>query len=274
MTAVRDDLLPVTIPRPVPAEPAPVAEDTLQRLLERLAEMPAGHPARERLRERVITLGLPLAEYLARRYRNRGEQLDDLVQVATVGLIKAVDGYDPVRGAAFSSYAVPTIVGELKRHFRDKGWSVRVPRRLQELRIELTRAADQMTQELGRSPTVGELAGRLGATEEDVIAGLESAQAYATVSLYTPLTEDGSGTQLADVLGDLDPDLEGVEHREALKRLMAELPERERRILVMRFFGNMTQSRIAAETGMSQMHVSRLLSRTLRQLREGLMAED
>jgi RNA polymerase sigma-B factor len=229
-------------------------------------------PARAEARTELIKLCRPLAAYLARRYRNRGEPLDDLVQIATVGLIKAVDAYDPQRGVPFCNYAVPTIVGEVKRHFRDKGWALRVPRRLQELRLRISREAGQLTQRLGRSPTVADLAAHLGEREEDIIAGLACAPAYRTISLQVPL-RGVEGAELIDVLGAADPLLEGVEQREALRPLLARLPDREQRIIRMRFFANMTQSQIAAETGISQMHVSRLLGHSLRVLREGLLAD-
>src|SRR5215468_3751726 len=148
----------------------------------RLAELPDGDPVRPKLRDRLVEMHLPLVEYLARRFAGRGEPLDDLIQVGTIGLIKAVDRFDTERGVEFSTYATPTVVGEIKRHFRDKGWTVRVPRRLQELRASLSSATAQLTQDLGRSPTVHELASHLGVSEEDVLEGLESANAYAAVS--------------------------------------------------------------------------------------------
>src|SRR5690349_3936068 len=239
-------------------------------LLTLMADLPAG-PDRERVRARLIELYIPLAEYLARRFRNRGEQLDDLIQVANLGLIKSVDGYHADRGAAFTSYAIPMIVGELKRHFRDKGWDVRVPRRLQELRLEITKVSGDLAQQLGRSPTVTDIARHLGASEDEVIEGLESGHAYRALSLQAPVQGDEPTTELSDLLGDLDPDMEHVEDREALRPLIARLPQREQRIIAMRFFGNMTQSQIAAELGISQMHVSRLLSHSLRVLRAGLL---
>jgi RNA polymerase sigma-B factor len=238
----------------------------------RLAALPDGDPVRGRLRDHLVEMHLPLVEYLARRFAGRGEPLDDLVQVGTIGLIKAVDRFDTGRGVEFSTYATPTVVGEIKRHFRDKGWTVRVPRRLQELRASLSSATAQLTQDLGRSPTVGELAGHLGVGEEEVLEGLESANAYAAVSLEA--TDDADGQSVLDTLGAMDEALEGVEYRESLKPLLDSLPDRERRILVLRFFGNMTQSQIAAELGISQMHVSRLLARTLSQLRERLLEEE
>ncbi|WP_079084197.1 RNA polymerase sigma factor SigF [Streptomyces longwoodensis] len=225
------------------------------------------------LRNQLVRMHLPLVEHLARRFRNRGEPLDDLTQVATIGLIKSVDRFDPDRGVEFSTYATPTVVGEIKRHFRDKGWAVRVPRRLQELRLSLTTATAELSQLHGRSPTVHELAEKLAISEEEVLEGLESANAYSTLSLDVPDTDDESPA-VADTLGAEDEALEGVEYRESLKPLLEDLPPREKRILLLRFFGNMTQSQIAQEVGISQMHVSRLLARTLAQLREKLLVEE
>ncbi|MFE4589834.1 RNA polymerase sigma factor SigF [Streptomyces laurentii] len=238
-----------------------------------LRGLPEGSPERAELRDRLVRMHLPLVEHLARRFRNRGEPLDDLTQVATIGLIKSVDRFDPDRGVEFSTYATPTVVGEIKRHFRDKGWAVRVPRRLQELRLSLTTATAELSQQHGRSPTVHELAERLGISEEEVLEGLESANAYSTLSLDVPDTDDESPA-VADTLGAEDEALEGVEYRESLKPLLEDLPPREKRILLLRFFGNMTQSQIAQEVGISQMHVSRLLARTLAQLRDKLLVEE
>jgi RNA polymerase sigma-B factor len=239
-----------------------------------LAALGEDHPRRQRVRDELVEMHLPLVEYLARRFRNRGEPLDDLVQVATIGLIKSVDRFDLERGVEFSTYATPTIVGEIKRHFRDKGWAIRVPRRLQELKLSLAKATSDLSQKNGRAPTVAELAGHLGISEEEVLEGLESANAYSAVSLDAPDTGDDDSPAVADSLGTTDDSLEGVEYRESLKPLLEKLPPREKKILLLRFFGNMTQSQIAAELGISQMHVSRLLARTLAQLREGLLAED
>ncbi|MET9254365.1 RNA polymerase sigma factor SigF [Streptomyces sp. NPDC003717] len=230
-------------------------------------------PEYAELRNQLVRMHLPLVEHLARRFRNRGEPLDDLTQVATIGLIKSVDRFDPDRGVEFSTYATPTVVGEIKRHFRDKGWAVRVPRRLQELRLALTTATAELSQLHGRSPTVHELAEKLAISEEEVLEGLESANAYSTLSLDVPDTDDESPA-VADTLGAEDEALEGVEYRESLKPLLEDLPPREKRILLLRFFGNMTQSQIAQEVGISQMHVSRLLARTLAQLREKLLVEE
>ncbi|MBC9726308.1 RNA polymerase sigma factor SigF [Streptomyces sp. TRM68367] len=238
-----------------------------------LRKLKDGSPEYAELRNQLVRMHLPLVEHLARRFRNRGEPLDDLTQVATIGLIKSVDRFDPDRGVEFSTYATPTVVGEIKRHFRDKGWAVRVPRRLQELRLALTTATAELSQQHGRSPTVHELAEKLAISEEEVLEGLESANAYSTLSLDVPDTDDESPA-VADTLGAEDEALEGVEYRESLKPLLEDLPPREKRILLLRFFGNMTQSQIAQEVGISQMHVSRLLARTLAQLRERLLVEE
>jgi len=245
-----------------------------RELFERLAELPPDDEERLRIRGELVELHLPLVEYLARRFRNRGEWLDDLTQVATIGLIKSIDRFDLDRGVEFSTYATPTIVGEIKRHFRDKGWAVRVPRRLQELKLALTKAIGDLAQRLGRAPTVAELAAHLQMSEEDVLEGLESANAYSTVSLDAPDSGDEDAPAVAESLGMVDDALEGVEYRESLKPLLERLPPREKRILLLRFFGNMTQSQIATELGISQMHVSRLLAKTLAQLREGLTTDD
>jgi RNA polymerase sigma-B factor len=226
---------------------------------------------RARLRERLVDQYIGLVEFLARRFRNRGEPLEDLVQVGTIGLLKAIERFDLEREVEFSTYATPTIVGELKRHFRDKGWAVRVPRRLQELHLELTKIVSTLGQELGRSPTVAEIAKAAGTSQENVLEGLEIAQAYNFTSLDAPIDSDDAGsTSFADQLGSEDDQLLNLEYRAALAPEMAKLPERERRILYLRFFKGMTQSEIAHRLGISQMHVSRLLNRTLMRLREAL----
>ncbi|QES08301.1 RNA polymerase sigma factor SigF [Streptomyces venezuelae] len=261
------------VPDEPPAVPDPHDRSGARTLFVTLRELPEGSPEKAELRNQLVRMHLPLVEHLARRFRNRGEPLDDLTQVATIGLIKSVDRFDPERGVEFSTYATPTVVGEIKRHFRDKGWAVRVPRRLQELRLSLTTATAELSQQHGRSPTVHELAERLGISEEEVLEGLESANAYSTLSLDVPDTDDESPA-VADTLGAEDEALEGVEYRESLKPLLEDLPPREKRILLLRFFGNMTQSQIAQEVGISQMHVSRLLARTLASLREKLLVEE
>ncbi|WP_327737327.1 RNA polymerase sigma factor SigF [Streptomyces nojiriensis] len=264
---------PVPVFPVTPALPDPRDRSGARALFIELRALPDGSVEKAELRNRLVRMHLPLVEHLARRFRNRGEPLDDLTQVATIGLIKSVDRFDPDRGVEFSTYATPTVVGEIKRHFRDKGWAVRVPRRLQELRLSLTTATAELSQQHGRSPTVHELAERLGISEEEVLEGLESANAYSTLSLDVPDTDDESPA-VADTLGSEDEALEGVEYRESLKPLLEGLPPREKRILLLRFFGNMTQSQIAQEVGISQMHVSRLLARTLAQLREKLLVEE
>lgn len=224
-------------------------------------------------RDELITMHIPLVEHLARRFRDRGEPHDDLVQVGMVGLIKSADRFDTDRGVEFSTYATPTIVGEIKRHFRDRGWSIRVPRRLQEMRQHISHATAELSQSSGRSPTVAELAAYLEITQEEVLEGLESAQAYSTLSLDSTSSsgdDDSDSASLTDTLGDDDVALEGVEYRESLKPLLAQLSERERQIIMMRFFKNMTQAQIAEEVNVSQMHVSRLLSKALKELRTGL----
>ena len=222
-------------------------------------------------RKQLVEQYIGLVEFLARRFRNRGEPLEDLTQVGTIGLLKAIERFDLDREVEFSTYATPTIVGELKRHFRDKGWAVRVPRRLQELHLELTKIVGDLGQELGRSPTVSEIAKVAGTTDEAVLEGLEIAQAYNFTSLDAPMENDSGGsTSFADYLGAEDEHLENLEYRASLAPEMAKLPERERRILYLRFFKGMTQSEIADRLGISQMHVSRLLNRTLMKLREAL----
>ncbi len=223
-------------------------------------------------RDELVHLHLPLVEHCARRFRNRGEPFEDLVQVGTIGLIKAVDRFDRDRGVEFSTYATPTIIGEVKRHFRDKGWAIRVPRRLQELRMQIATTTGELVQTLGRSPTPRELAESIGCTVEEIVEGIESANAYSTLSLDAGEGDD-EGPSILDALGVDDDNLENVEIRESIKPLLESLGEREKKILLLRFFKNMTQSQIATEIGVSQMHVSRLLTRTLDQLRSSLESD-
>lgn len=267
----------LTIPMPLNVLLADVSSaDTraaTRAAFERLAQVPKDSPERVALREHLVRLNLALVEHLARRFGNRGEPLDDLAQVGTIGLLKAIDRFELARGVEFSTYATPTIVGEIKRHFRDRGWSIRVPRRLQEMRLELAGVTADLTQELGRSPTVGELAAKLEVDQDVVLEGLESANAYTTLSLDAPDTRQDLGATMVEALGIDDAALGHVEYRESLKPLLAELEPRDRKILLLRFFHGMTQSQIATEIGMSQMHVSRLLSRTLNRLRDGLLVD-
>lgn len=221
------------------------------------------------LRGELIEAHIGLAEYLARRFANRGEPVDDLVQVASVGLVKAVDRFEPDRGVEFSTYATHTIVGELKRHFRDKGWAVRAPRRMQELYLRLSKVIDSLSQELGRSPTVDELAKEAEVSPEEVLEALEAGQAYRFSSLDAPATDEdgGSGETAGSRMGDVDPHMDEAERRATLSPLLKKLPPREQAILQLRFFEGLTQSEIAARLDISQMHVSRLLARSLARLR-------
>jgi RNA polymerase sigma-B factor len=216
------------------------------------------------LRDALVTEHLALAQQLARRFSSRGEPYDDLVQVASIGLLKSVDRFDPGRGVAFSAYATRTIIGELKRHFRDKGWAVRAPRRVQELYLELGHCVADLSQELGRSPTVPELARSTGASEEQVLEAMEAGQGYRSASIDAP---DRQHEPLAERLSDEDTTFIGVDDRAVLEPALAGLPEREQRILYLRFVRGMTQTEIALEIGVSQMQVSRLLSISLAKLR-------
>jgi RNA polymerase sigma-B factor len=219
-------------------------------------------------REELTRVYQPLAEYLARRFYGRGEAVEDLIQVASIGLLKAIDRFDLSRGVKFSTYATATIVGELKRHFRDKGWALRVPRRLQEAGMKVGRAVTDLYQDLGRAPTVAEIGRRTGLSEEEVLEAMETAQAYTTASLDAPTDEEGATS--ADRLGEEEEAFELLEGWTSVEPALRLLPRRERRILYLRFFRGLTQTQIAEELGISQMHVSRLLSRTLRELREAV----
>jgi RNA polymerase sigma-B factor len=235
------------------------------------AAVGAGPAERSRLRDSLVEHCLPFAARMARRYRGRGEPLDDLEQVARLGLVKAVDRYDPDRGS-FTAYAVITISGEIKRHFRDRTWGVHVPRRMQDLSLEAGRAARVLTAELSRSPTVAELAGRLNVTESEILEARASAAGHTPASLNAP-AGGHSPVEMGENLGAADVDLESVDDRLTVDRLLLRLPVRERQMLAMRFYGNRTQAEIAAELGISQMHVSRLLSRALSWLREAMLSD-
>jgi RNA polymerase sigma-B factor len=240
-------------------------------LLAELADLGDEDPRRPLVRDELVTMHLPLVRHLARRYRDRGESLEDLVQVGTVGLIKAVDRFDLAQGTEFSTYATPTILGEIKRHFRDRTWAMHVPRRVQELQAQVTARSDELTGTLGRSPTVRELAESLGCGEDDILDAIEARHAYAVGALDAgDVTHEGGPPAVADRLGVEDPAFETIDDRETLRPLLARLPERERRIIMLRFFRGMSQTQIAEELGISQMHVSRLLARSLAQLRAGL----
>ncbi|MEU5316544.1 RNA polymerase sigma factor SigF [Streptomyces sp. NPDC021056] len=248
------------------------APDTAEAF-RRLAALPPG-PQHDTLRDRIIEAWLPMAGRLAGRFRSRGESFDDLRQVAALGLVKAVDRYDPERGNAFESYAVPTITGEIKRHFRDHMWTLHVPRRVQDLRNRVRFASQELAQTIsGRRPTVAEIAAHASMSEEDVLVGLEALESFTALSLDAELPGSEDGYSLSDALGSADPALDTVVDREAVKPRLAALPERERAILYMRFFGDMTQARIAEQLGISQMHVSRLISRCCGRVREQVMRD-
>ena len=219
------------------------------------------------LRNELVEAYLGLAEHLAWRFANRGEPLDDLIQVSYLGLCLAVERFDPERGLEFKTFAAPTIIGELKRHFRDKTWAVRVPRRLQELHLEMNSAVALFSQEHGRSPTVAELALELGTSQEEVLEALEAGQSYRSSSLDQVADDDGDGDALAARLGQDDPSFQEADLWASMSGVVRDLPERERRILYLRFFRGQMQSEIASQLGISQMHVSRLLSRILECLR-------
>jgi len=258
---------------PVPSEVAPADARELSRdLFRRMAQLDEGTHEYQYVRNTLIELNLALVRFAAGRFRSRSEPMEDIVQVGTIGLIKAIDRFDPDREVEFPTFAMPTIVGEIKRFFRDTSWAVRVPRRLQELRLTLAKASDAMEQKLDRAPTVAELAEYLGMSESEVVEGLAASNAYTASSLdaTAPDGEDGEST-LADRIGFEEPGLEGIENLESLKPLVAQLPERERTILALRFGQDLTQSQIGEQLGISQMHVSRLLARTLRRLRTGLL---
>jgi len=218
------------------------------------------------LRNELVEEHIRLAEFLSQRFARRGEPLDDLRQVALVGLLKAVERFEPDRGLQFSSFAMPTILGELKRHFRDRGWAIRVPRRVQELHLELDRTIGSLTQELGRPPTPREIADRTGVREEDVLESMEASSLYRLPSLDGMRGGGDSNESPSERIGDLDPEMDAVEDRLAVGELLSILPEREQAIVYLRFFEGLTQSEIAEQIGISQMHVSRLLVRSLETL--------
>ena len=226
----------------------------------------------DRLRNELVVAHLNLVRYLAVKFANRGEALDDLIQVGTVGLLKAIDRFDLERGVEFTTYATPTIVGEIKRYFRDKGWAVKVPRRLQELNLSVNRAIEKLTVKLGHSPTVGELAQHLGASEEDILEAQELGQAYNLLSLDTELNGEGDkkSQTLADYVGQNDAGLELLEDRANLERAFQVLTGRERVILYLRFYESVSQTEIAKRLNVSQMHVSRLQQKALEKLKNFL----
>jgi RNA polymerase sigma-B factor len=235
-----------------------------QALFNALHDASSSDEQRSAARDALVEMHLPLVRHLARRYAERGEPMEDVIQAGTIGLIQAVDRFEPDRGLAFSTYAVPTVVGAIRRHFRDATWSMKVPRRVQELRGKIDAAHDSLTQDLGRSPTVAEIAERASVDAQDVLDSLELSRVRKMTQIDAVAPD---GAPLADRLGDLDASLTGVDDAETVKKLLASLPEQERIVVKMRFFDGMSQSEIASEVGVSQMQVSRLLSRSLAKLR-------
>nr|WP_206190904.1 SigB/SigF/SigG family RNA polymerase sigma factor [Streptomyces phaeochromogenes] len=255
---------------------APKDARVLTRLfLDRLQVLEEGTREYQYARNTLIEMNLSLVTFAARRFRNRGSgDMEDIVQVGTVGLIKAIDRFDLSREVEFTSFAIPYIAGEIKRFFRDTSWAVHVPRRLQELRVDIAKSKEVLTTKLGRTPTVKDLSAHLELTEEEVIEGLVAANGYVAGSIDTPGGDDenGDGGQAyTDTLGEVDPALDLFEDLHALAPLLQELDERERTIIEMRFGQEMTQAEIGGELNLSQMHISRLLSRTLTKLRTGLL---
>ncbi|GAA4883267.1 SigB/SigF/SigG family RNA polymerase sigma factor [Kitasatospora terrestris] len=255
-----------------PRQVAPAdARELTKVLLARLATLEEGTREYSYVRSTLVEINLSLVRYAIRRFGSQQESTDDLLQVGSVGLIKAIDRFDPDHGAEFATFAIPTVLGEIRRHFRDTTWAVHVPRRLQELRITLAKAQDELSQRLDRAPTVAELADHLSLPQDEILEGLTAANAHSTDSIDTAGSRDGDRPgALADRLGEPDGRLDLVENLVALKPLIAALPERDRLILSMRFTQDLTQSQIGARIGLSQMQVSRLLSRALDQLRQGL----
>ncbi len=225
------------------------------------------------IRDELVRMYLNLVEYLARRFKSRGEPLEDLIQVGTIGLIKAIDRFDTERAVEFTTYATPTIVGELKRYFRDKGWAIRVPRRLQELNLKVNQIISTLTQDLRRTPTINEIAERIGVSSEEVIEAMETSEAYNFISLDGDLSsESGENFSLLEYIGEDDKHLLGLEDRASLAAALKDLTPQEQKILYLRFFRGLTQTEIANELDISQMHVSRLLRRTLQILRQKMLS--
>jgi RNA polymerase sigma-70 factor (sigma-B/F/G subfamily) len=238
-----------------------------QELFVQLAGQEPGTAGHERVRTALIEANLPLVRYVAARFRSRNEPMEDVVQVGTIGLINAIDRFDAERGVQFPTFAMPTIIGEIRRYFRDNVRTVHVPRRLHEMWVQVSSATEDLTTAFGRSPTTAEIAERLKLAEEDVLACIEAGRSYRATSLEAAQEREDGLPGLLDRLGYEDPELDGVEHRDLVRHLLVQLPEREQRILLLRYYRNLTQSQISAELGVSQMHVSRLLSRSFARLR-------
>lgn len=260
--------------RDAPNDPGANEYERYRGQLAELASLSHEDPRRMALREDLIRNHMPLARHIAQRFRHRGLAIEDLQQVALLGLVNAIDRYQPDRGTGFIAYAVPTIMGELRRHFRDTSWAMHVPRRLQELHLQIGKAIDKLSQRTGHAPTPSELAEHLGLPVSEIHRGLQATNAYRTKPLTTTSNTDASGKRpVAETVGEIDDNIEHIEFRETLQPLVAALPERERRILLLRFYGNLTQTEIARRMGLSQMHISRLLAATLQRLRERMDTE-
>lgn len=274
------ELLAATAPT-APSAPTPSrsgnsrADDSYDDVVEMflaLHQLPAESHEYRRQRERIVGRCLPLADHVASHFARRGEGLDDLIQVARLGLMNAINRFDPAKGPSFIGFAVPTMMGEVRRYFRDYSWGMRVPRRLRELHVQISRTTADLSQRLGRAPTAAELAQVLEVPHEEIVECLVARDAYRLDSLDAPIGADSSGTPrlVADSVGGIDPQIEHITNREALRVLIGSLPRREREVLRMRFFESMTQSQIAERIGVSQMQVSRILASTLRCLRDQL----
>jgi RNA polymerase sigma-B factor len=248
-------------------------DDRAEELLGELARTERDDPGWEKVCAEIVRMHEPFIRYVAGRYARHGEPREDVEQAAMLGLVKAINGYDPAVGRRFMAYASPTVIGEVKRHFRDRTWSMRMPRRLQELRLSLRTVRRDFLREHGRAPTVREMSALMDISEEEVIEALEATEAYRPISLDSPVSDDEGGETLGDLIGDDDPDIETVVDRTAVRPLLETLPEREKMILMYRFFGNKTQAEIADLMEISQMHVSRLISRSLARLRSQLLED-
>jgi RNA polymerase sigma-B factor len=265
----------VTAP-PRPARPVCTQSDDsyddVADMFRVLRELPAESHEYRRQRECIVARCLPLADHVARHFGRRGESLDDLTQVARLGLMNAINRFDPAKGPSFIGFAIPTMMGEVRRYFRDHSWGMRVPRRLRELHVQISRTTAELVQKLGRAPTATELSQALEVPREEIVECLVAGDAYQLESLDAPLGPDGSGKerQVADAVGVIDPQIDHITNREAVRALVAALPRRERAVLHMRFFESMTQSQIAERIGVSQMQVSRILANTLQSLRDQL----
>ncbi|MEU8999643.1 RNA polymerase sigma factor SigF [Streptomyces caniferus] len=270
---------PIALPEELPRVEDPQniaprdARELTQMFFRRLETLEEGTQEYQYARNTLIEMNLSLVRYAARRFRNRGDDMDDIMQVGTIGLIKAIDRYDLSRDVEFTTLAIPYITGEMKRFFRDTTWDVRVPRRLQELRVDLARANEKLSGRLGRDPKVGELAAELGISEDEVVEGQVAANGYNASSIDVTLNDDGNDTPLADLIGERDPDMDLIEDLHTLKPLLEQLDERDRHLLELRFGQEMTQAQIGSELGISQMHTSRLLTRALARLREGMLSQ-